>query len=100
MSYLLTVSLVSVILNLGLLLGVGYIWVGNYRRHGAVHTLALSIFAGFLFVQNIVWLYLYGVNQDYIDWFVRINFDLQLMLTSLCVLETAALVFLAWITLR
>lgn len=81
-------------------MAVGYVWIGNYRRHRALHTLALSIFAGFLFVQNIVWLYLYGINEYYIDWFVHTGTDLQVALMALCVLETGALAFIAWITLR
>lgn len=100
MSLLLEIGRISVAANIALILAVGYIWVGNYQRHGAIHTLALSVFAGFLFVQNIAWLYLYGVNQDYIDWFLHVDMSLQATLTSLCVLESVALVFLAWITLR
>lgn len=100
MSLLLEISRIAVLVNLGLLLALGYVWVGNYRLHGALHTLALSVFAGFLFVQNVVWLYLYVASDTYIAWFVYGATNLQVPLMALCVLETFALAFLAWITWR
>lgn len=100
MSILLDLSRIAVVANLGLLLALGYVWIGSYRRHRAAYPLALSVFAGFLFVQNGLWLYLYLVHEHYGNWFTSIGGELQMALMGLCALETAALVFLGWITLR
>lgn len=100
MSVLLEISRLAVVANLGLLAVLGYVWVSSFRRHGAMYPLALSIFAGFLVVQNVVWLYLYSLQTDYIDWFLAVGVELQAPLMALCVLETVALVVLAWLTLQ
>lgn len=100
MSLLLSAARLSVLLNVGLLLALGYVWLSNYRRHGATHTLVLLVVAGLLFLQNIVWFYLYAVDPRYIAWYLKVDADLQAGLTALCVLETVALVVLTRITYR
>ncbi|MEF8913455.1 hypothetical protein [Natronomonas sp.] len=100
MSLLLDAARLSVVVNVGLLAALGYVWLSNYRRHGATHTLVLLGVAGLLFVQNVVWLYLYAVDVRYIEWYLRTPVDLQAGLTALCVLETVALVILTRITYR
>lgn len=100
MSLLLEVARIAAAANVALLLGLGYVWLGNYRRHGATHTLALLVFAAFLLVQNFVWLYLYVLHTGYIEWFLEADIDVQALSAALCALETAALAFLTWITWR
>lgn len=100
MSWLLEVGRISVVANLGLLLALGYTWIASYRQTHALYPLALSAFAGLLITQNAVWLYLYLLHDGYIAWFLNIDATLQLLLMSLCVLETAALVALGYLTLR
>lgn len=100
MSLLLAVARIAALVNVALLLSLGYVWIGSYRRHGASHTLALLVFAGFLFVQNILWLYMYVVHEQFVDWFVEATMDMQAGLMALCGLETAALAFLTYITWR
>jgi hypothetical protein len=38
--------------NLLILLTLGSVWLRNYRRHGAAHTLGLLVFGAFLVVEN------------------------------------------------
>ncbi|MES3518075.1 MAG: hypothetical protein PPP58_10465 [Natronomonas sp.] len=100
MSLLLELARASVGANLLMLSMLGYVWGRNYLDHGARHTLALLVFSGFLVVQNLVWGYLYVIDIEYVEWFVGSEPSLQLALTLLCGLETAALAFLTWITWR
>lgn len=100
MAALLQVARLAAAANLVLLLGLGAVWLRNYRRHGATHTLGLLVFAAFLLVENALWLFLYVGNEDFSGWFVAAGTDVQVGVTLLCGLETVALTFLAWITWR
>ena len=84
--------------NVVLLGSLGYVWVSSYRRVGARHTLGLVVFAGFLLVENALWLYFYVVHPGFIGWFVNANVEVQAGMTFLCGLELVALAFLAKIT--
>jgi hypothetical protein len=100
MSVLLQIARGAAVLNI-LLLGIlSYVWGGNYRRHGASHTLGLLTFAAFLVVQNVLWLYLYVGNDTFVDWFLLSGPDIQWGVTGLCGLQTVALLFLTRITWR
>jgi hypothetical protein len=84
--------------NLLLLLALGSVWLRNYRKHGARHTLGLLVFAVFLLVENALWLYFYLLHPDFIGWFDHAGVDVQVGVTLLCGLELVALAFLARIT--
>lgn len=84
--------------NVLLLLGLGWVWLSNYRRHGAAHTLGLLVFAALLLVQNALWLYFYVLHPQFIGWFENASVDVQIGVTLLCGLELVALAFLARIT--
>jgi hypothetical protein len=84
--------------NVLLLLGLGSVWLRNYRRHGARHTLALLVVAVFLLVENALWLYFYILHPAFIGWFVGSETDVQVGVTLLCGFELVALLFLARIT--
>lgn len=86
--------------NVGLLLVLGSVWANNYRNHGASHTLALLVVAGFLLVENGLWLALYLWHPEFIGWFVEASSDIQIAVTLLCGLELVALVVLTYITWR
>lgn len=98
MSVWIEVARVAAALNVLLLLALGSVWLRNYRQHGAKHTLGLLVFAGFLLVENALWLYLYLLHPAFIGWFQVAGLDVQVGVTLLCGLETIALVFLARIT--
>lgn len=86
--------------NVVLLLVLGRVWLGNYRRHGADHTLGLLVFAGFLLAENLLWLYLYVLRGDFVGWFDATSGTVQASVAMLCGLELVALLFLARITWR
>lgn len=94
----LDVARVSAALNVGLLIALGSVWLRRYLDHGARHTLGLLVFAGFLFVENILWLYFYVIHPEFIGWFAGSGLEVQVGVTALCGLELIALVFLARIT--
>jgi hypothetical protein len=99
MSLWLDVARVSAGLNVVLLLGLGYVWGRNYRQLRSKHALGLLVFAGLLLLQNFLWLYLYNGNPDLRGWlYTGVPLARQAVM-GLCVLETGALSFLAWITL-
>lgn len=94
-----TVAQITAAVNL-LLLGVmGAVWVRNYRRHGASHTLAYVVFAAFLVVENVIWLYLYVLDEAFVGWYTVTTPTIQLSMALLCGLETIALLAVARITL-
>lgn len=96
----LQVARAAAAVNVLLLLGLGSVWLGNYRRHGASHTLGLLVFAAFLLVENLLWLYFYVFHEGYVGWFLATGPDVQIGTTMLCGLELVALLFLARITRR
>lgn len=86
--------------NVALLLALAWVWIPAYRRHGARHTLTLLVFAGFLFLENALWLVLYVLHDGFVGWFVVAGTDVQLGMLALCGLEFVALAFLVAITWR
>lgn len=89
---------VAAAVNVVLLVGLGSVWLRTYRRHGARHTLGLLVFAAFLLVENVLWLYFYLVHPQFIGWFVNASSEVQIGMTLLCTLELVALAFLVRIT--
>jgi hypothetical protein len=85
-------------LNVVLLVGLGSVWLRTYREYRARHTLGLLVFAAFLLVENLLWLYLYVLNPGFVGWFVNAGTDVQASVTFLCGLELVALAFLVRIT--
>ena len=84
--------------NVVLLVGLGSVWLRTYRQYGARHTLGLLVFAAFLLVENVLWLYLYLLHPGFVGWFVGAGADVQVGMTLLCGLELVALAFLVRIT--
>lgn len=84
--------------NVVLLVALGSVWLRTYRQYGARHTLGLLVFAAFLLVENVLWLYLYVLHPGFVGWFVNAGPDVQVGVTSLCALELVALAFLVRIT--
>ena len=85
-------------INVVLLVGLLAVWVRSYREVGATHTLGLIVFASFLVVENLLWLYFYAIDSTYRSWFVAISAESQWGLFMLCGFELVALLVLAKIT--
>ncbi|WP_435360648.1 hypothetical protein [Haloarchaeobius sp. DFWS5] len=89
----------AVAFNLLLLLALGVLWTRLYRRLGSKHTLGLLLFSGLLVAENAFALYYYLLDPQLSVWFETAvpAIAWQAML-SFHVLESFALVFLAWVT--
>lgn len=100
MSAWLNAALFAAAANVVLLAILAAIWLHTYRQVRASHTLGLLVFAAVLLVQNVLWLYFYGLHPGFIGWFLDTGLDVQIGLMALCGLETLALVALFRITWR
>ena len=69
MSFWITVTRVAMGVNILLLVGVGYVWVGNYRVVRSKYVLALLLFAVFLLAENVSALYLFSLHAVTRQWF-------------------------------
>lgn len=85
-------------INVFLLAGLLTVWLRSYREVGATHTLGLIVFASFLFLENLLWLYFYVIDHSYRSWFSAVSHESQWGLFMLCGLELVALLVLAKIT--
>ena len=100
MSLWLDLSRLAAGANAVLLATLGSIWLRNYLDHGARHTRLLLVFAGFLFLENLVWLYVYFIRADVVGWYLATGSDVQVSLMLLCGLEFVALVAMTVNTAR
>jgi hypothetical protein len=99
MSYWADVATVATGLNVVLLLGLGYVWGRNWLRMRSKHTTGLVIFAFFLLAENALELYYYSMDPTLASWFANdAPSVLWRAMMALDVLQTAGLLFLAWIT--
>lgn len=98
MSTLLTAAVVAAGINTVLLVGLLTVWVQSYRSVGAAHTLGLIVVGSFLFLENGLWLYFYGIDATFRGWYQAVAMMPQLGMFALCALETVALAVLAYVT--
>lgn len=100
MSVWLNLAIGAAGLNAVLVSILGGIWLRNYRQHGAQHTLGLVVVAGFLLIENLLWLYFYLLHPAFRGWFIETVSEVQIGMTLLCGLELVALFALTRITWR
>ncbi|MFB6089878.1 MAG: hypothetical protein ABEJ97_02355 [Halobellus sp.] len=98
MSLLLTAARAIAVVNLLLLGALVSVWLRNYRRHGASHTLGLLVVGTFLAIENALWVYFYQFHAGFVSWFVHSTAEMQVGVTLLCGLELVALLALVRIT--
>ncbi len=93
------VARISAAINVLLLIGLGYVWARNYIQFRSKHTLGLFVFSVLLLAENACALYYYLVDPTLSAWFATavpgIAWRAMMLLH---VLETVALLFLAWVT--
>lgn len=99
MSVALTIARLATVLNAVLLLGLLYVWARSYREIRAAHTLGLLVFAGLLFLENALAIYLYNFQPVFRTWLDAGAPVAHDGMMALSVLELAGLAFLARITL-
>lgn len=100
-SLLVTLIRIIVVLNVALLVGLGYVWLDNYRQLRSKHALGLVLFAAFLLGENLLSAYFFIFDPTLSGWIA--NPDLvpapaQIAMATLRVLEFGGLVFLTWVT--
>ena len=88
----------ATVVNVALLVGLGTVWVRNYRRFRSKHTLGLAVFAGLMLAENGLALYFFTMHPQLSAWYPRTPEPSQIAMMFLRVLTTGALVFLAWVT--
>nr|WP_303650215.1 hypothetical protein [Halalkalicoccus sp. NIPERK01] len=94
-----TIARISVAANVLLLLVLGVIWARNYWQFRSKHTLGLLVFSLLLLAENALALYYYLVDPTLAGWFATaVPAIAWRAMMLLHVLETLALLFLAWIT--
>jgi hypothetical protein len=96
MTLLVDIARAAIVANLLLLLGLCYVWSGNYRRLRSKHSLGLLLFAGFLLVENGFALYFYFLDPVLRVWVTQVPDVAQVAMTTLRVLEAAGLTALTW----
>ena len=86
-------------LNVGLLAMLTYVWAQNYRQLRSKHPLGLTIFGLLLLAENALAFYYYLLDPTLAGWFsTAVPAVAWRAMMLLHVLETAALLFLTWIT--
>lgn len=94
-----TVARISVTLNVLLLLALGALWARNYWQFRSKHTLGLFIFSLLLLSENMLALYYYMADPTLATWFATaVPAVAWRAMMLLHVLETVALLFLAWVS--
>lgn len=100
MSIWIDVARVSAVVNMLLLATLGAVWARNYLRLRSKHTLGMLVFAVLLFVENGFGLYVYSLDPILSVWFsTQVPDPAWQAMLLFHLLETVALVFLAWVTL-
>ncbi|KDE56814.1 hypothetical protein EL22_20025 [Halostagnicola sp. A56] len=92
----------ATVLNVVLLLGLGYIWGRNYLTFRSKHTLGLLVFALFLVLENGLVLFYYLVDPTLSAWWHdQSNVPLLVWRTQMAInlAQTVGLSFLLWISL-
>ncbi|ADJ15237.1 hypothetical protein [Halalkalicoccus jeotgali] len=94
-----TVARISVSANVLLLAVLGAIWARNYWQFRSKHTLGLLVFSILLLAENALALYYYMIDPMLAGWFATaVPAIAWRAMMLLHVLETVALLFLAWVT--
>ena len=93
-----TVARIAIVVNLLLLLSLGYVWGRNYLRLCSKHTLGMLLFVAFLLLENGLALYFYAFEPTLRVWVTAVPPLAQMAMTSLCVAEMVGLAVLTWTT--
>jgi NADH:ubiquinone oxidoreductase subunit 3 (subunit A) len=92
------VTRTATIINIALLLGLGYVWVRNHLRLRTKFTVGFLAFGGFLLANNGFAIYIYALNPTTSDWFATIPERYNIVFMILALFQLGALLALSWIT--
>ncbi|MFB6105721.1 MAG: hypothetical protein ABEJ70_01980 [Halobacteriaceae archaeon] len=91
---------VAAALNVVLLLGMSVVWGRNYRSVRSKHTLGLLVFGLLLLAENALALWVFGMDPMLARWFTtKVQGPPGHAMAVLRVLESGAILFLAWVSL-
>lgn len=100
-SLLVTVVRVLAVVNIVLLLGLGYVWGRNWLELHSKHSLGMLLFALFLLGENALAAYFFIVHPTLSGWIANpelVPGVAQGAMLFLRAFEFAGLVFLSWVT--
>ncbi|MCD2199649.1 MULTISPECIES: hypothetical protein [unclassified Halobacterium] len=92
------VTRAAMALNVVALLALCSVWVRNYRQIQSKHTLGLLVFGLLLLGENALGLYYFVMHDALTAWFSGLPSISATAMMALRLLETAAIVFLLWVT--
>jgi hypothetical protein len=100
MSVWIDAARVAAAVNLLLLVGLAVVWGRNYHTFRSKHAAGLLVFAGLLFAENALALYVYGADPTLSVWFsTAVPAIAWRAILALHVLELVALLALLRVTL-
>ncbi|MFB6218943.1 MAG: hypothetical protein ABEH77_07170 [Halobacteriaceae archaeon] len=85
--------------NVLLLVGLSAVWARNYLQFRSKHTLGLAVFGVLLLLENGFAFYIYMLHPMLSSWFAGLPGISAGAMAVLRLLQTGAVLFLAWITL-
>lgn len=89
------------VLNVALLIGLGYVWGRNFLQFRSKHTLGLLVFAVLLLAENALAIYLFVFHPDLTAWINNAKLVptiAQRAMLALRILEFVGIAFLTWVT--
>jgi len=93
------IARLATVVNVCLLLALGYVWGRNYLAVRTKHTLGLLLFSFFLLAENGLTLYYYLLDPDLSVWYSTQMPTIVWQATmTLHVLQALGLAFLTWAT--
>jgi len=95
----LTAASVATVVNVLLLLVIVSVWLRNYRRFRSKHALGLAVFGLLLLAENLLTFNYYVINTQVAAYLAAEDPVAGRAMMFVALLQTAALVFLTWVTL-
>jgi hypothetical protein len=89
------------VLNVLLLLGLGYVWGRNFLQFRSKHTLGLLVFAVLLLAENALAIYFFVFHHTLTAWINTASMvppPAQRAMLALRILEFVGIAFLSWVT--
>lgn len=83
--------------NIALLLGLLYVWIGNYRKFQTTLVLGLIAFGAVMLVENAMAIYFFAFSMKML---FSMDVTVQKAVMVLRSLQFVALVFLTWVTMK
>jgi len=93
------IARLATVVNVCLLIALGYVWGRNYLAVRTKHTLGLLLFSVFLLAENGLTLYYYLLDPDLSSWYsTQMPVIVWQATMTLHVLQALGLAFLTWAT--